>query len=106
MYAVVSVGGKQVLMRQGDSVRLDRVKAEEGMSITFNKVLLVRGEDDIRVGTPLCDGASVQCKVLGHEKDRKIRVVKYKRRKGYKRTRGHRQEYTRVLVEKVEPSAG
>jgi len=101
MYAVVSVGGKQVMMRQGDTVRLDHLKAEEGMNVTFNKVLLVRGEDEIQVGTPLCKGASVECRVLGHERDKKVRVVKYKRRKGYKRTRGHRQGYTRVLVEKV-----
>jgi len=102
MYAVVSIGGNQYLMREGESLLLDLLDAEKGMNITFNKVLLIRGDEAIQVGKPLCEGASVHCRVLGTEAGDKIRVVKYKRRKGYKRTQGHRQKYTKVMVERVE----
>ena len=105
MYAVVAVGEghkKQYVMTQGETVLMDRRKAEPGEQILFNEVLLVRADDEIKVGTPLVEGASVQCRVLGHEKGKKIRVERFKRRKGYRRVTGHRQSYTRVLVEEVK----
>ncbi len=98
MYAIVEVSGKQYKVRKDEKLYIPRQKAEVGDTITFDRVLMVSG-DDIRIGQPTLDGVSVTAKVLDHVKADKVIVFKKKRRKGYRVKNGHRQPYTRVSVE-------
>jgi large subunit ribosomal protein L21 len=102
-FAVVATDGKQFLVQEGLKVKLARMDAEKGSSITLSKVLLVGGEgSELKVGAPEVSGASVDCKVLRHARDKKIIVFKKKRRHGYTKKQGHRQDYTEVLVESIK----
>ncbi len=101
MYAVINDRGKQYTVKAGERLRVDRMDVASGDSVVFDRVLLVGG-DDLRVGQPVVDGASVSATVLGEHKDRKIIVFKKKRRKKYRRKQGHRQRYTDVQIEKIE----
>lgn len=99
MYAIVEAGGRQEKVAPGDVVQVDRLDVEPGAEITFDKVLLVETEDGTVVaGTPYVSGASVAAVVEAQTKDKKIRVFKMKRRKGYRRTQGHRTQRTQVKV--------
>jgi large subunit ribosomal protein L21 len=102
VYAIIRTGGKQYRVEPGDVVRLEHLEAEIGASVTLDDVLLVGGEDDVRVGAPRLENAAVVGTVVEQGRDRKIRVFKHKRRKHYRRTRGHRQSYTAVKIERVE----
>lgn len=101
MYAVISDRGKQYLVSQGDRVRVDRRPETQGETVTFDQVLLVSGDDGVRAGAPLVDGAKVEATVLGEVKDKKVIVFKKKRRKGYRRKQGHRQRYTDLRVDTI-----
>jgi large subunit ribosomal protein L21 len=102
-FAVVATDGKQFLVQEGIKVKLDRLDAEKGSSITLSSVLLVGGEgSELKVGTPAVSGASVSCKILRHAREKKIIVFKKKRRHGYTKKQGHRQDYTEVLVESIK----
>lgn len=102
MYAIVETGGKQYRVKQGDKIRVELMKTEEGTSVSLDKVLLVSMDDgNVKVGSPLVDGAKVTAKVLGHGKEDKVVVFKYRRKKNYRRFRGHRQHYTDLLVEGI-----
>jgi large subunit ribosomal protein L21 len=98
MYAIVEVSGKQFRVQQDDTLYIPRQQAEVGDSITFDRVLLLSG-DDIQIGQPTVAGASITAKVLDHVKGDKVIVFKKKRRKGYRVKNGHRQPYTRISVE-------
>lgn len=98
MYAIIEEGGRQHKVTSGDTIRIDRPVGEEETTVTFDRVLLVGGEGEPRVGTPFVSGATVTSEVLGPVKGPKVRTVKYKRRKGYHKTIGHRQKYTAVRV--------
>ncbi len=101
-FAVVATDGKQYVLQQGSTVKLAKIDAEKGAQITLDNVLLVGGEgSDIKVGTPSVSGASISCKVLKHAKSKKVIIFKKKRRKGYTKKQGHRQDYTEVLVEAI-----
>src|SRR5690554_5467854 len=100
MYAVVEIGGKQYKVQEGDVIFVDKLPAEEGDVVTFDKVLAVSQEGTITFGKPLVSGAKVEAKVLGHGKDKKIIVFKYKPKKNYRRKQGHRQPYTKVQIDK------
>lgn len=101
-FAVIKASGKQFTVKAGDRVRIPSVEAEVDSTLTFSDVLLKSdGDEDVVIGTPLVDGASVSAKVLSHDKDKKIIVFKKKRRKGYKKKQGHRQGYTEILVENI-----
>ena len=100
--AVVKTGGKQYVVAEGDTLEIERLDAEPGSSITFDEVLMIRTDDEVRVGTPVVEGARVVAQVLEHKRGPKIIVWKTKRRKGYRRKRGHRQELTVVRIEKIE----
>jgi len=100
MYAVISDRGKQYTVKAGDRVRVDLLEAAPGSEVVFDRVLLVGG-DEIRVGRPVVDGASVKGTVLGEHKDRKVIVFKKKRRKKYRRKQGHRQRYTDIQVDSI-----
>jgi large subunit ribosomal protein L21 len=101
MYAVVRAGGKQIRVSPGDVVDVELVDGDPGQSIELGEVLLVGG-DKLRVGNPLVAGAKVLAKVEGDSAGPKIRIFKYKRRKRYRLTKGHRQHYTRVRIESIE----
>ncbi|TFB24927.1 50S ribosomal protein L21 [Filobacillus milosensis] len=100
MYAIIETGGKQIKVEEGQSVFIEKLDAEAGEEITFDKVLFVGG-DSVKVGSPLVDGATVTGKVEKQGKGRKITVFKYKPKKNYKRKQGHRQPYTKVTIEKI-----
>ena len=101
MYAVIETGGKQYKVQEGDVVFVEKLDAEDGAAVTFDKVLAVSNEGEVTFGKPLVEKASVAGKVLGHGKDRKIIVFKYKPKKGYRNKTGHRQPYTKVQIEKI-----
>lgn len=100
MYAVIETGGKQYKVEQGDVVFIEKLNVEEGEAVTFDKVLVVGG-DDVKIGTPYVEGASVEGSVLKNGKDKKIIVYKYKSKKGYHKKQGHRQPYTKVEIKAI-----
>ncbi|MGM8212992.1 50S ribosomal protein L21 [Virgibacillus sp. W0430] len=100
MYAIIETGGKQVKVEEGQAIYVEKVNAEADESVTFDKVLFVSGED-VKVGSPYVEGASVTAKVEKQGRQKKIRVYKYKRRKNYHRTQGHRQPYTKLVIDKI-----
>ncbi|KXO16673.1 50S ribosomal protein L21 [Peptoniphilus sp. GNH] len=100
MYAIVETGGKQYTVKEGDKVRVEKLEAEVGQTVSLDKVLLVSG-DEISVGKPYLEGASVKAKVLLHDKAKKIVVFKYKAKKNYRKKKGHRQPYTLLEIESI-----
>ena len=101
MYAVIRSGGKQYRVSQGASLRVEKLAGEVGSSITLDDVLMIGGEGDIKVGTPNVDGAQITGTIVAQGRGEKIRVFKMKRRKGYRRTQGHRQDYTEIRVDEI-----
>ena len=101
MYAIIRTGGKQYRVNPGDVVRVERLEGEVGSTVTLEDVLLVAGDGEARVGSPRLDGASVVGTVVGQDRDAKVRVFKYKKRKHFRRTRGHRQSFTAVRIDAV-----
>ncbi len=101
-YAVIRTGGKQFRVKAGDVVNVPLIAAEPGANLEFQDVLAV-GDDtgEVRVGTPTVSGVTVRGTVIKHGRDKKIVVFKMKRRKGYRRKQGHRQDFTSVLIESV-----
>jgi large subunit ribosomal protein L21 len=97
MYAVIESGGKQHRVKEGESLKLEKIDAATGDSIEFDRVLMVGG-DDVKVGTPLVEGARVTAEVVDHGRHGKIKIVKFNRRKHYRRETGHRQWYTEVRI--------
>jgi len=101
VYAIVRTGGKQYRVEKGATVYLERLDAPVGDKVTLSDVLLVGDEGGVRVGTPHLESASVVGTVLDQSRDRKIRVFKYKKRKHYRRTRGHRQSFTALRIDAI-----
>ena len=101
MYAVVRSGGKQYRVSPGGSVRVEKLSGEVGASITLEDVLMIGGEGDIKIGAPTVDGASVNGTIVAQGRGAKIRVLKMKRRKGYRRSQGHRQDYTEIRIDGI-----
>ncbi len=97
-YAVIRTGGKQYRVAPGDVLRLERLAGEVGAAVEFTEVLLAAGDGAVRIGRPLVEGALVRGEILAQGRDRKILVFKKKRRKNYRRRRGHRQSITTVRV--------
>ena len=97
MYAIIETGGKQYKVQQGDVVFIEKLNVEAGETVTFDKVLAVGG-DEIKVGAPYVDGASVTATVAKQGKAKKVIVYKYKPKKGYHKKQGHRQPYTKVEI--------
>jgi large subunit ribosomal protein L21 len=98
MYAIIEEGGRQHRVTSGDTILIDRELSGDEKTVTFDRVLLVGGEGQPRVGTPLVSGATVTADVIGPVKGPKLETVKYKRRKGYHKKQGHRQPYLSVKV--------
>lgn len=101
MYAVIRSGGKQYRVSEGDVVRVEKLDIEQGAAVEFRDVLLVKTEAKTYIGRPLVQGASVQGVLKSQGKDDKVLVFKYKRKKQYRRTRGHRQQHSEVLIGKI-----
>ncbi|MFB4162905.1 50S ribosomal protein L21 [Alteribacillus sp. JSM 102045] len=101
MYAIIETGGKQVKVEEGQEIYVEKLDASEGDAVTFENVVFVGG-DDVKVGSPYVDGAKVTAKVDKHGRQKKITVWKFKRRKNYSRKIGHRQPYTKVVIDKIE----
>jgi len=101
MYAIVDIAGKQFKVEKDQFVYAPSVEGETGASVEFDRVLLIEGDKGVDVGTPVVSGAKVTGKILDHGRGDKVVVFKKKRRKGYKKTQGHRQNYTKVLIEDI-----
>ena len=102
MYAVIATGGKQYKVSEGDVVRVEKLSGDVGSKVEISDVLMVGGEGDLKVGTPLVEKATVAGKIIEQGKDKKVLVFKKKRRKGYKKLQGHRQQYTALKIEKIK----
>jgi large subunit ribosomal protein L21 len=98
MFAVFQSGGKQHRVTEGDVVKLELLQAEPGAEVVFDKVLMVANGDDVNVGAPFVDGGQVKGEVLRSERGKKVRILKFKRRKDYMRRQGHRQWFTEVKI--------
>ena len=101
MTAIIVTGGKQYKVAQGDTLFVEKLPVEAGENITFDQVLAVMDGDKATFGTPVVEGAKVEASVVKNGKGKKIRVLKYKPKRGYKRTQGHRQPYTKVTIGKI-----
>jgi len=100
-YAVIRTGGKQYRVSPGDLVRIERLEGDVGAAVEFAEVLLASADDAVRIGTPLVSGARVRGTIVAQGRDRKILIFKKKRRKNYRRRRGHRQSITTVRVTEI-----
>ncbi len=101
MYAIVEIQGQQFKVEKDQKIFVHRLESEEGASLEFNKVLLIDNEGTVKVGTPTVEGAKVSGKVIEHVRGDKVLVFKKKRRKGYKKSRGHRQDFSQILIENI-----
>lgn len=101
LYAVVKASGSQYKVKEDQEIDLFRVGEKKGDKIVFDQVLMVRAEDKVLIGKPLVVGAAVEGTVVDHFKDKKIRVAKYKAKSRYRKVMGHRDELTRVKIEKI-----
>jgi len=98
MFAVIESGGKQHRVQEGDVLRLEKLDAEAGASVNFDRVMLIGEGDEVTIGTPVVEGGSVTAEVVSHGRHDKVTVIKFKRRKDYDKKQGHRQHYTEVRV--------
>lgn len=101
MYAFIEVGSKQYRVSEGETIEVERLPLEVGESLTIDRVLLLGGDGQLKVGTPTVEGAKVEARVTEHGQGRKVIVFKFKRRSPYQRKHGHRQEYTRLAIESI-----
>ena len=105
MYAVVNSGGKQYKIQQGQVLRVEKIPGDVGNPVTFERVLMFSDGENISIGQPALENVTVEGHIVEQGKAKKIIVFKYKRRKRYRRTRGHRQEFTAVLIDSIKPKA-
>jgi large subunit ribosomal protein L21 len=101
MYAIVNIAGQQFKVQNNQSLFVHRLDAAEGANVEFNEVLLVDNDGSVKVGAPTVSGAKVIAKVLNHAKGDKVLVFKKKRRKGYQKLNGHRQQFTKIQIENI-----
>ena len=98
MYAVIESGGKQHCVEEGEQLKLEKIEAATGETIEFDQVLMVGAGSDVKIGAPLVEGGKVTAEVVSHGRHDKIRIVKFNRRKHYRKETGHRQWYTEVKI--------
>lgn len=108
MYAIIETGGKQYRVTPGDVVALESLEGEVGSKVTFDKILLIGGKSDnqVLVGAPYVSQASLQAEIVEQTRGEKLLTIKYRRRKGYRRMMGHRQELTRVFITSLNDGKG
>ncbi len=102
MYAVFTTGGKQYRASTGDVIKVEKIEAEKGATVELDKVLMVGEGEDVKVGTPYLEGGKVTAKVVDHGRGDKIKVIKFKRRKNYRRQMGHRQYFTQLEITGID----
>jgi len=102
MYAVLETGGKQYKVAAGDKIEIERLPVEAGQTCTFDRVLMVQGDDGVQVGAPTLENAAVSASVIEHKRGPKLVAFKFKRRKGYHRKKGHRQELSVVQITEIK----
>ena len=102
MYAVVSTGGKQYKVQQGETLRIEKIPGEVGSKVTLDRVVMVADGENVRVGQPVLEKAAVQASIVEQDKAKKVLVFKYKRRKRYRRKQGHRQPFTAIRIDGIE----
>ena len=100
-HAIFITGGKQYRVAEGDVIFIEKLESEAGASVTFDQVLSLTDEDNIQFGAPFIEGATVTASVVKNGKAKKIRVYKMKPKKGYRRTQGHRQPYTKITIDSI-----
>jgi large subunit ribosomal protein L21 len=98
MYAVIKTGGKQYRVTEGQTLRVEKLPVEAGGQVELTEVLMVANGDDIKIGAPFLAGGKVTATVQAHGRGDKIRIIKFRRRKHYRRTQGHRQDYTELKI--------
>ena len=102
MYAIIKTGGKQYRVSEGDTLVIEKLLAGEGEQVVFEEILSVVNGEDMKFGTPFLANAKVTAKVVEHGKGAKILVFKYKAKSNYRKRQGHRQPFTKVIIEKIE----
>ena len=102
MYAVVVSGGKQHRVKEGETLKLEKLEVETGGSVEFDRVLLVANGDDVKVGAPVVEGAKVTAEVVSHGRHDKINIIKFRRRKHHMKRQGHRQWFTEVKITGIQ----
>ncbi|HIS34483.1 MAG TPA: 50S ribosomal protein L21 [Candidatus Avirikenella pullistercoris] len=101
MYAIVEIAGQQFKVEKDRKLYVHRLSGDEGSSVSFDKILLIDNDGQVKIGTPVVEGASVKAKILKHLKDDKVIVFKKKRRKGYQVKNGHRQYLSQIAIEEI-----
>ena len=101
MYAVIKTGGKQFKVAEGDTLKVEKLTTEVGKALNLNSVLTLVDGDKVTIGTPIVKGASVDATVISHGKGEKIKIFKMNRRKGYRKSQGHRQTFTEIKIDKI-----
>lgn len=98
MYAVIVSGGKQHRVAEGEVLKVEKLQAEAGSTVDFDKVLLVANDDDVKIGAPVVEGAKVTAEVVSHGRGKKVHIMKFKRRKHHMKRQGHRQWFTEIKI--------
>ena len=98
MYAVIEAGGKQHRVIEGETLKLEKIEAATGETIEFDKVLMAGAGEDVKIGTPVVEGAKVTAEVVAHGRHKKVKIVKFNRRKHHRKETGHRQWFTEVKI--------
>lgn len=101
MYAIVDIAGKQFKVSKGDSIRIPKISGDVGKDVEFEKILMLSDKGKVSVGQPVVEGARVKAKIDGFGRDKKVVVFKMKRRKGFRVSRGHRQDYTEITIKSI-----
>ena len=102
MYAVIKTGGKQYKVEEGTILQVEKLEQNEGDTVEFNDVLMYSDGENVTLGSPVVESAVVTAQIVKQAKDKKVLVFKYKRRKGYRRMRGHRQNYTEIKIDSIK----
>ena len=101
MYAVVVTGGKQYRVEEGQTLKVEKLEVETGGNVEFDRVLLIADGDKVQVGAPVVDGAKVTAEVVGHGRHKKVKILKFKRRKHHMKQMGHRQWFTELKITSI-----
>jgi large subunit ribosomal protein L21 len=101
MYAVIKTGGKQYRVIPGERLKVEKLDGEVGSNVTLDQVLVVADGENVTIGSPIIQGATVNAKVLSHGRGDKVMIFKFRRRKHYRKTQGHRQSYTEIQIENI-----
>ena len=101
MYAVIKTGGKQFKVAEGDVLKVEKLTADVGKTLNLNSVLTLVDGDKVTIGTPMITGASIDATIVSHGKGDKVKIFKMNRRKGYRKSQGHRQSFTEIKINKI-----